>query len=289
MKDFFKFTFATVTGIILSTVILFFVGILLFFSAIASSDVETQVSDNSVMMLELKGELRERSQSVPYQALLSEDYQTYGLDDILSSIRKAKENEKIKGIYLQLHYLTAGYAAIEEIRDALLDFKESGKFVVAYADNYQQSLYYLASAADKVLMNPKGSLEWRGIASNPIFYKDLLDKIGVEMQIFKVGTYKSAAEPFIATEMSPANREQVTAYINSVWSTVTQAVSESRHISVDKLNQYADNMIMFDPSEEAVKCGLVDTLIYKNDVRDYLKPLAGLDKDDNLCWACRTW
>lgn len=257
-------------------------GILLFFSAIASSDVETQVSDNSVMMLELKGELRERSQSVPYQALLSEDYQTYGLDDILSSIRKAKENEKIKGIYLQLHYLTAGYAAIEEIRDALLDFKESGKFVVAYADNYQQSLYYLASAADKVLMNPKGSLEWRGIASNPIFYKDLLDKIGVEMQIFKVGTYKSAVEPFIATEMSPANREQVTAYINSVWSTVTQAVSESRHISVDKLNQYADNMIMFDPSEEAVKCGLVDTLIYKNDVRDYLKPLAGLDKDENL-------
>lgn len=282
MKDFFKFTFATVTGIILSTAILFFVGILLFFSAIASSDVETQVSDNSVMMLELKGELRERSQSVPYQALLSEDYQTYGLDDILSSIRKAKENEKIKGIYLQLHYLTAGYAAIEEIRDALLDFKESGKFVVAYADNYQQSLYYLASAADKVLMNPKGSLEWRGITSNPIFYKDLLDKIGVEMQIFKVGTYKSAVEPFIATEMSPANREQVTAYINSVWSTVTQAVSESRHISVDKLNQYADNMIMFDPSEETVKCGLVDTLIYKNDVRDYLKPLAGLDKDDNL-------
>lgn len=282
MKDFFKFTFATVTGIILSTVILFFVGILLFFSAIASSDVETQVNDNSVMMLELKGELRERSQSVPYQALLSEDYQTYGLDDILSSIRKAKENEKIKGIYLQLHYLTAGYAAIEEIRDALLDFKESGKFVVAYADNYQQSLYYLASAADKVLMSPKGSLEWRGIASSPIFYKDLLDKIGVEMQIFKVGTYKSAVEPFIATEMSPANREQVTAYINSVWSTVTQAVSESRHISVDKLNQYADNMIMFDPSEEAVKCGLVDTLIYKNDVRDYLKPLAGLDKNDNL-------
>lgn len=153
---------------------------------------------------------------------------------------------------------------------------------MAYADNYQQSLYYLASAADKVLMSPKGSLEWRGIASSPIFYKDLLDKIGVEMQIFKVGTYKSAVEPFIATEMSPANREQVTAYINSVWSTVTQAVSESRHISVDKLNQYADNMIMFDPSEEAVKCGLVDTLIYKNDVRDYLKPLAGLDKNDNL-------
>ena len=280
MKDFFKFTFATVTGIILSCVVLFFGGMLILFSALASSEAETQVSSNSVMMLELKGELRERNEAMPYETLFSDDYQVYGLDDILSSIRKAKENENIKGIYLQLSYLTAGYAAIEEIRNTLLDFKESGKFIVAYADNYQQSLYYLASVADKVLMNPKGSLEWRGIASTPIFYKDLLEKIGVEMQIFKVGTYKSAVEPFIATEMSPANREQVTAYINSVWGAVTKAVSESRNVSVDKLNQYADDMIMFEPSEEAVKCGLVDTLIYKNDVRDYLKPLAGLDKDD---------
>ncbi|WP_298074231.1 signal peptide peptidase SppA [uncultured Bacteroides sp.] len=282
MKDFFKFTFATVTGIILSCVVLFFGGMLILFSALASSEAETQVSSNSVMMLELKGELRERYEAMPYETLFSDDYQIYGLDDILSSIRKAKENENIKGIYLQLSYLTAGYAAIEEIRNTLLDFKESGKFVIAYADNYQQSLYYLASVADKVLMNPKGSLEWRGIASTPVFYKDLLEKIGVEMQIFKVGTYKSAVEPFIATEMSPANREQVTAYIHSVWDAVTQAVSESRNISIDKLNRYADNMIMFEPSEEAVKCGLVDTLIYKNNVRDYLKPLVGLDKDDNL-------
>lgn len=282
MKDFFKFTFATVTGIILSCVVLFFGGMLILFSALASSEAETQVSSNSVMMLELKGELRERYEAMPYETLFSDDYQIYGLDDILSSIRKAKENENIKGIYLQLSYLTAGYAAIEEIRNTLLDFKESGKFVIAYADNYQQSLYYLASVADKVLMNPKGSLEWRGIASTPVFYKDLLEKIGVEMQIFKVGTYKSAVEPFIATEMSPANREQVTAYIHSVWDAVTQAVSESRNISIDKLNRYADNMIMFEPSEEAAKCGLVDTLIYKNNVRDYLKPLVGLDKDDNL-------
>ena len=282
MKDFFKFTFATVTGIILSCVVLFFGGMLILFSALASSEAETQVSSNSVMMLELKGELRERYEAMPYETLFSDDYQIYGLDDILSSIRKAKENENIKGIYLQLSYLTAGYAAIEEIRNTLLDFKESGKFVIAYADNYQQSLYYLASVADKVLMNPKGSLEWRGIASTPVFYKDLLEKIGVEMQIFKVGTYKSAVEPFIATEMSPANREQVTAYIHSVWDAVTQAVSESRNISIDKLNRYADNMIMFEPSEEAVKCGLVDTVIYKNNVRDYLKPLVGLDKDDNL-------
>ncbi len=282
MKDFFKFTFATVTGVILSAIVLFFVGALIFFSAIASSEAETQVGKNSVMMLELKGELRERNESMPYETLLGNDYQTYGLDDILSSIRKAKENENIKGIYLQMDYLAAGYAAVEEIRNALLDFKQSGKFVVAYADNYQQNLYYLATAADKVLMNPKGALDWRGLASAPVFYKDLLEKIGVEMQIFKVGTYKSAVEPFIATEMSPANREQVTAYLQSVWSEITSAVSATRNISTDKLNQYADRMMTLQPAEEAVKCELVDTLIYKNDVRDYLKPLAGVDKDDRL-------
>lgn len=282
MKDFFKFTFATVAGIIVSGVVLFFIGILTLFSMMASSESETHVSPDSVMMLELKGTLTERGEANPYQLLLGDDYNTYGLDDILSSIQKAKENENIKGIYLKMDYLTAGYASIEEIRNALQDFKESGKFVVAYADNYMQGLYYLASVADKVLMNPQGILEWRGIASTPIFYKDLLEKIGVEMQIFKVGTYKSAVEPFIATEMSDANREQVNAYINSIWGEITNAVSASRNVSVDKLNEYANNMVMLKPSEEVVKCGLVDTLIYKNDVRDYLKRMAGVDEEDNL-------
>ncbi len=282
MKDFLKFTFATVVGIILSCVALFFISILFFFSLAASSDTETEVRKNSVLVLDLKGELLERTQSIPYNFFMSEDYQTYGLDDILSAIQKAKENENIKGIYLKAGYLKAGFASIEEIRNALLDFKQSGKFVVAYADNYEQGLYYLASAADKVMMNPKGALEWRGIAAAPVFYKDLLAKIGVEMQIFKVGTYKSAVEPFIATEMSPANREQVTAYIGSIWESITQAVSASRHISVEKLNQYADEMLMFKPSMESVTCGLVDTLMYQNDMRDYLKQLAGVDNDDTL-------
>ena len=178
MKDFLKFTFATVVGLILASVALFFISILFFFSAVSSADTETEVRANSIMVLDLKGELLERNQSLPYDMFMSEDYQYYGLDDILSSIRKAKENENIKGIYLRANFLTAGYASIEEIRDALLDFKESGKFVAAYADNYTQGLYYLASAADKVMMNPKGSLEWRGIAAAPMFYKDLLEKIG---------------------------------------------------------------------------------------------------------------
>ena len=152
----------------------------------------------------------------------------------------------------------------------------------AYGDSYSQGLYYLSSIADKVLLNPQGMVEWRGLAATPMFFKDLLAKIGVEMQIFKVGTYKSAVEPFISTEMSPANREQIDAYLTSIWGQVTNDVAESRKISVDSLNAIADRMLMFYPAEESVQCGLVDTLIYKNDVRDYLKNMVGIDKDDNM-------
>lgn len=282
MKDFLKFTLATVTGIIISSVVLFFISILVVFSMVSSSESETQVRKNSVMMLDLNGTLTERSQENPLDFLMKEDYKTYGLDDILSSIRKAKENKDIKGIYIQATSLGAGFASLEEIRDALKDFKESGKFIVAYGDTYTQNLYYLSSVADKVLLNPQGMLEWRGLAATPMFFKDLLEKIGVEMQIFKVGTYKSAVEPFISTEMSPANREQVNVYLSSIWGQITSSVAESRNLSVEALNKEADRMLMFYPAEESVKNGLVDTLIYKNDVRDYLKNMVGIDKDDNM-------
>ena len=285
MKDFLKFTLATVTGIILSSIVLFIIGMVTLFGIMAASDTETIVKKNSVMILDLNGTLVERTQEDPLgilSQLFNDDSNTYGLDDILSSIKKAKENEDIKGIYLQANSLGTSYASLQEIRNALLDFKESGKFVIAYADSYTQGLYYLSSAADKVLLNPKGMIECRGIASTPLFYKDLLQKIGVEMQIFKVGTYKSAVEPFIATEMSPANREQVTTFISSIWSQVTEGVSASRNIPVDSLKAYADRMLMFYPAEESVRCGLADTLVYRNDVRDYLKRLVDIDEDDNL-------
>lgn len=285
MKDFLKFTLATVTGIILSSIVLFVVSMVTLFGIMSASDTETVVKKNSVMMLDLSGTLVERVQENPLDflsQLFSEESNIYGLDDILSSIKKAKENENIKGIYIQSSFLGTSYASLQEIRNALLDFKESGKFIIAYSDNYTQGLYYLSSVADKVLLNPKGMIEWRGIASAPLFYKDLLQKIGVEMQVFKVGTYKSAVEPFISTEMSPANREQVTTFITSIWGQVTGDVSASRHLPVDSLNAFADRMIMFYPAEESVKCGLADTLIYRNDVRDYLKTLVDIDKDDKL-------
>lgn len=285
MKDFFKFTLATLTGIVLSGIVLFIIGIATLVGIISSSDTETVVKKNSVMMLDLKGTLVERTQE-SLEGLLGkftgEAGNIYGLDDILASIKKAKENDNIKGIYIQASWLDAPYASLQAIRTALEDFKESGKFVVAYSDNYTQGLYYLSSVADKVMLNPKGMIEWRGLASAPIFYKDLLQKLGIEMQVFKVGTYKSAVEPFTSTEMSPANKEQVTAFIGSTWNQILDGVSASRKIEKDSLNAYADRMLMFYPSDESVKCGLADTLIYQNNVRSYLKTLVKISEDDRL-------
>lgn len=285
MKDFFKFTLATLTGIVLSGIVLFIIGIATLVGIISSSDTETVVKKNSVMMLDLKGTLVERTQE-SLEGLLGkftgEAGNTYGLDDILASIKKAKENDNIKGIYIQASWLDAPYASLQAIRTALEDFKKSGKFVVAYSDNYTQGLYYLSSVADKVMLNPKGMIEWRGLASAPIFYKDLLQKLGIEMQVFKVGTYKSAVEPFTSTEMSPANKEQVTAFIGSTWNQILDGVSASRKIEKDSLNAYADRMLMFYPSDESVKCGLADTLIYQNNVRSYLKTLVKISEDDRL-------
>ena len=282
MKDFFKFTLATITGIILTSIVMFVISIIVVFSMLSSTETETVVEKNSIMMLDLNGSLVERTSDNIFKELFDKEDSTYGLDDILASIKKAKENDDIKGIYIQATSLNANFASLQEIRDALSDFKKSGKFIVAYSDNYTQGMYYLSSVANKVLLNPKGAIEWRGLASQPLFLKGLLEKLGIEMQVFRVGTYKAAVERFSATEMSPANREQVTAYITSIWNEIITDVAASRKISVDSLNNYANRMLMFYPAEQTVKSGMADTLIYKNDVRDYLKQLAKIDKDDDL-------
>lgn len=282
MKDFIKYTFATLTGIILSGILLFFITIITIAGILASTETETTVKDNSVMFLDFNGELVERAEDNPFSQFLGEEFNTYGLDDILASIKKAKELNEIKGIYIQASFLNSSFASLEEIRNALLDFKKSGKFIVAYGNNYTQGLYYLTSVADKIMLNPQGAIEWKGIASQPMFYKDLLQKLGIEMQVFKVGTYKSAVEPFISTEMSSANREQVTAFIGSIWNQLLNDVSTSRAISADSLNLYADRMLMFHPAKESVECGLADTLVYKDGARNYLKQLLNLGEDDNV-------
>ena len=284
MKDFLKFTLATVVGLIVASVVMFFVSMLVVFGMASSAESETQVNDNSVMTLNLNGVVNERSSaSTPFDFLLSQtDMQSYGLDDILASIKKAKENDKIKGIYLQCNVISTGWASLQAIRDALVDFKESGKFIVAYADNYMQGSYYLASVADKVVLNPSGGVDWRGLAAGATYYKDLLDKLGVEMQVFKVGTYKSAVEPFLTNEMSDANREQLTEFVQSIWGNVTKAVAESRHLTVEQLQAAADSSMLFRPAEESIQRGLADTLMYKSDMRNYLKQLMNLEEDDDL-------
>lgn len=283
MKDFIKYTFATVTGIVLSVVVFTILSIITISGIIASSDTETKVKSNSIFVLDFNGELLERSEDNPLEELIyGEGSGTYGLDDVLSSIKKAKENSDIKGIYLCPTSLSTSFASLEEIRNALLDFKKSKKFIVAYADQYSQGMYYLSSVADKIIVNPQGTISWHGLASEPIFYKDLLSKLGVEMQVFKVGTYKSAVEPFTSTSMSDANREQVTAYINSIWGKILSDISKSRKISVDSLNAYADKNMDFQQAKEYIKCKLADNLMYKDGALSYLKKLTDCKEDDNL-------
>ena len=282
MKDFLKYTLATVTGLVLTGVVFFIFGIVALLGMTFSEPAATQVTPHSVMMLQLKGSLTERSQEDPLAFLLGDTYQGYGLNDILAAIRKAKEHPDIEGIYIQAGYLNAGFASLEEIRNALLDFKESGKSIVTYADTYTQGLYYLSSVADKVLLNPKGMIEWKGLAASPVFYKELLEKVGVEMQVFKVGTYKSAVEPYIATEMSDANREQVSMYIHSIWQHMVKQVAEARQQTPQRLNEAADEMLMFQPAEKCLTYGLADALVYKDEVEDLLKQQCGLSEDDEV-------
>ena len=272
-------------GIILASIFFAILGIVFLTGIIASSLTETTIKDNSIFALKLEGTLTEHVQENPFnllEALMGEEHQVYGLNDILSSIQKAKYNPYIKCIYLQAGMMDAPYASFEEIRNALIDFKSSGKPIIAYADQYTQGMYYLASVADKIIINPQGSIMWHGLASQSIFYKDLLKKVGIDMQIFKVGTYKSAVEPYIATEMSEANRQQVSAVIQSNWDYLLKNVSASRGIPADILNKYADEYMDLKQADEYIACGLADTLLYKDGVLNYLKELSGCDTETNL-------
>lgn len=282
MKEFLRSTLATITGVLICGFIFIILGVTMLAGIVASSESETLVMPNSVFTLELKGTVQERYQPSPVDQFFEDQISTYGLEDILSSIQKAKENEQIKGIYLHTGALACSTASLQAIHRALADFKQSGKFLIAYADMYTQGGYYLASVADKVIVNPVGSLSWHGLASETMFLKDFLAKIGVKMQIFRVGTYKSAVEPMTNTEMSPANREQTQAFLESTWKSIVDDVAASRNISVDSLNLLADKNMDLRPAEDYVHCGLADTLMYKDEVLSSLKSLAGLTEEDDL-------
>lgn len=282
MKEFLRSTLATITGILICGFIFVILGIGILAGIMSSAESETVVMPGSVFTLELKGTVQERYQPSPVDQFFEDRISTYGLEDILTSIRKAKENDLIKGIYLHTGLLSCPMASLQAIHRALADFKQSGKFLIAYADMYTQGGYYLASVADKVIVNPAGNLSWHGLASETMFLKDFLDKIGVKMQIFRVGTYKSAVEPMTSTQMSEANREQTQAFLESTWKSIADDVAASRNIPVDSLNTLADRNMDLRPAEDYVRCGLADTLMYQDEVLGYLKSLAGLTEDEEL-------
>lgn len=283
MKEFLKYTLATVVGIVLVGVLCTLLSLVSLFGIIAASEQEVPVKPNTIFTLTLDAAIQERAVPNPFASIMGEEVETVGLDDVLGSIKKAKENENICGIYLETGYFPGVEpATLEAIRRALLDFKQSGKFIVAYGDIYTQGEYYLCSVADKVILNPQGAVSWTGLSAQPVFFKGLFDKLGVKMQIFKVGTYKSAVEPFINTAMSEANREQTAAYLHSIWGQITADIAASRGIPADSLDAYADFMLATGPAETFVRCGMVDTLLYKDGVKSYLKQLAETDEDDAL-------
>lgn len=274
---------ATVVGLIVFTLLTGVIGAMCIVGMIASGSSAKDVSDNSVMVLNMSGMLDERSESSFMDELNGGTVGTIGLDDVLEAIGKAKDNDKIKGIYIEAGMLSAdSYASLAAIRNALLDFKKSGKWIVAYGDVYTQGTYYVASVADKVFLNPSGQIDWHGISSQPVFLKDLMAKFGVKMQLAKVGTYKSAPEMYTADKMSDANREQVTAYVNGIWQNVCKAVSESRKISVEQLNAYADNFITLNDPKDFVKYKFVDKLIYTDQIDAEINKLLKQDADDNI-------
>ena len=283
MKDFLKYMSATVVGLIVFSILTGVIGMMCLVGMIAASSSTKEVSDNSVLVVNMSGMLNERSENTFMDEIGGSTVGKLGLDDVLSAIKKAKNNDKIKGIYIEAGMLSPdSYASLTAIRNALLDFKKSGKWIIAYGDVYTQGNYYVASVADKVLLNPSGQVDWHGIASQPIFLKDLMAKFGVKMQLAKVGAYKSAPEMFTADKMSDANREQVTAYVNGLWQNVCKGVSESRKISIEQLNAYADSFITLNDAKDFVKYKFVDKLVYTDGIKAEINNMLKADATDDI-------
>lgn len=282
MKDFIKNVGATIVGIFLFGIIIGIFGVMSLVGMVASGQATKNVKENSVLVLKLQGDLQEQAQDDVLGQLTGNTFNSLGMDAISSAIKKAKVNKDIKGIYLETGILSADVAQLQELRDQLVNFKKSGKWIVAYSDNYTQGCYYLATAADKVYINPEGSINWHGIGSQPMFVKDLLAKFGVKMQVIKVGKYKSATEMFTEEKMSEANREQTQRYIQSLWDNICKDVSKSRNISTAKLNDLADNGIFVANGKMLLAEKMVDGVKYADEMKAEVKKLLKLDADQKI-------
>jgi len=283
MKEFFKYVLATIVGIILTSIIFTVITIVSVAGMVASEGATSAVPKNAVLRLKLQGEVVDRAgEGSPYDIFIQGEDLSIGLDQALDALKKAAKNDRVKGIYLEAGSFGAYPADLQELRRALVEFKESGKWIVAYGDNYSRAAYYLCSVADEVYLNPIGSIDWSGMSSQPIFYTGLMKKLGVKMQVFKVGTYKSAVEPYINTEMSDANREQVMSYLSSIWNNMLKDVAASRKLEVDALNALADTTVILCEAKTYVENKLADKLAYLSDVKEALKTRLELGEDDDL-------
>lgn len=282
MKDFFKNVAATIIGLFAFGLIMTILGFICIIGMIASSNSKPTLKDNAVMVLKLQGQIEDRSEDNWLGELTGEQFNNLGMNKILSSIRKAKDEEKVKGIYLETGILESDYATLQEIRNALADFKKSGKWIIAYGDALSQGGYYLASVANKVYVNPEGNVDWHGIASQPQYIKDVAAKFGVHFTVVKVGKYKSYTETYTEDKMSDANREQVSRYIGGLWQQMLADVSKSRNISKDSLNRYADGLMVFDDTQLLKSRKMVDGFCYYDEIRDVVKRQLGLKTDETI-------
>ncbi len=282
MKSFLKYLLATIIGVFISAVILIFIFFGTVGSIVSKKEKPPEIKPNSILMLKLNRPIQDRKPALPFSSfglsnLTAET--VIGLNDILNNIEKAKADTNIRGIYLDLSIVPASTATLEEIRNALLDFKKSGKFIVSYSDTYLQSTYYLASVSDKVYLNPGGNFSFDGLSSQVMFFKGTLEKLGLQPEIIRHGKFKSAVEPLMYDKMSDANREQIKAYVGSIWDVIVHEISASRHISTDELNRLADNLTL-NTAGSALDNKMVDGLKFKDQVYNELSTLSGIGNSD---------
>jgi protease-4 len=285
MKNFFGAFFGSCLGILLTGIVITVITIVSIKNMVDDGNDKTYKSvENSVLKLSLNDQIKERTVENPFSKinlgpLMPEG--SLGLNTILLNIKKAKEDKDIKGIYLEISNPIAGFATLEEIRNALIDFRSSGKFIYAYSETYSQKAYYIASTASKLYLNPQGTLEVKGLSSQIMFFKNMLDKLGVEVQVFRHGKFKSAIEPFMLDKMSEANRSQVETYLGSLWNHMLAGISKSRGITASEINNMADNLLIRNPSD-ALKYKLVDALKYEDEAMDDIKKAISIDQKEKI-------
>ena len=282
MKNFLSSLLATIVGLIVMTLVVFliFMGII----AASTSKEVAEVKENSLLVTKFNAQILDRTNEDPFALLFSGNFmydETMGLNQILKDLDKAKTDENIEGIFMNLGVVSAGIATLGEIREAMQDFKESGKFIYAYSNAYTQKSYYLASVADSVFMTPEGMFLFNGMSAEVMFYRKALEKVGVEMQVIRHGSYKGAVEPFLRDDLSKENREQIESYVGALWGKIIEDISESRGISEQKLNQIADELATID-SEKLLETGMVDGLIYYDEMLTLMKKKLNVEEKDDL-------